>query len=87
MDIDQLKEVNVAVRLEELERRIRVSRGPESDFTGTVTGYWVRLDQNAGGVVEYNGKEYISKPLGWTTIKPGTPVALTAAGGIYYSNW
>lgn len=87
MDINQLKNINIAIRLNELERRARVNRGPEGDFVGTVTGYWVRLDQNAGGVVEYNGKEYVSKPLGWTTIRPGTPVTLTSAGGIYYSNW
>ena len=87
MDLDQIKELNVVNRVNELERRVRVARGPEGDFDGTVTGYWVKLDQNSGGVVEYNGKRYVTKPLGWTAIRPGTPVRLSSASGIYYSNW
>lgn len=87
MELDQIKQINVANRINELERRQKVAKGPEGDFEGTVTGYWVKLDQNAGGVVEYNGKKYVTKPLGWTSIKRGTPVKLTSAGGVYYSNW
>lgn len=87
MEIEELKSINVSNRLAELERRIRVAKGPVADFEGSVTGYWVKLDQNAGGVVEYNGKRYVTKPIGWTSIRPGTPVELTAAGGIYYSKW
>lgn len=87
MDIESLKAVNNAIRVDELERRIRDSRGPRGDFEGTVTAYWKRLDDNAAGIVDYNGKEYTTKPLGWTSIVPGTPVTLTSAGGIYYTSW
>jgi len=87
MDLDSLKTMNVANRLAELERRIEVAKGPIPDFQGTVTGFWVKIDSNYGGVVEYNGKQYVTKMLGWTSIKPGTPVALTGASGIYYSSW
>ena len=87
MDLFELKDVNIANRIEELGRRIEVAKGPVPDFQGTVTGFWVKIDSNYGGVVEYNGKQYVTKMLGWTTIRPGTPVALTGAGGIYYSSW
>ena len=87
MDLEELKGLNVANRIADLERRVKASKGPQPDFEGTVTGYWVKIDSNYGGVVEYNGKEYITKALGWTSITPGTPVTLTGANGIYYSNW
>lgn len=87
MTIEEVASINTANRLVELDRRTRVAKGPEGDFDGTVTGYWVKIDQNGGGVVDYNGKRYVTKPLGWTSIRPGTPVKLTSASGIYYSNW
>lgn len=87
MNLEELRYINQANRLAELERRVEVSRGPRPDFEGTVTGFWVKIDQNYGGVVEYNGKQYVTKPLGWTSIRAGTPVALTGASGIYYSSW
>ena len=87
IDINSLKAINISNRIGEIERREQSAKGPVADFEGSVTGYWIKLDDNAGGVVEYNGKEYVTKPLGWTSILPGTPVKLTSASGIYYSQW
>ena len=52
MDLFELKDINVANRIEELGRRIEVAKGPVPDFQGTVTGFWVKIDSNYGGVVE-----------------------------------
>jgi len=87
INIEELKPISMSNRIEELERRVKITNGPISDFEGSVTANWVKLDQNAGGVVEYRGKEYVTKTIGWTSIDPGTPVKVTAAGGIYYSEW
>ena len=87
MNLEELKGLNVANRVVDLERRVKAAKGPQPDFEATVTGYWVKIDSNYGGVVEYNGKQYVTKILGWTSIRPGTPVTLTGAGGIYYSSW
>lgn len=87
MDLQVLKNISQTNRVADLERRIESAKGPRPDFEGTVTGYWIKIDQNYGGVVEYNGKQYVTKILGWTSISPGTPVALTGASGIYYSSW
>lgn len=87
MELSDLIQENQARRFADLERRNKVAKGPTGDFEGTVTGYWVKIDDNAGGVVEYSGKEYTTKILGWTSIAVGAPVQLTSANGIYYSNW
>jgi hypothetical protein len=59
----------------------------QGDFEGSVTAYWVRLAENGAGVVRYNNKEYVTKPIGFTSIPAGHQVELSHANGIYYSNW
>lgn len=59
----------------------------EGDFSGSVTGKWVRLDVTGSGVVEYNSKLYFTKPIGFTSIPKGTAVELSYAKGVYYSKW
>ena len=79
-------ELNNAERMVELERReagVKVT----GDFEGSVTGYWVRLDESGAGVVEYNGKYYKVKSLGFTSASKGTEVELSYAQGIYYAKF
>lgn len=59
----------------------------EGDFEGNVTGYWVKLDQNGAGVVSYNQKNYVTKPIGFTSLPAGTEVELSHANGVYYSKF
>lgn len=79
-------QVNNADRVVEIERReagVKVS----GDFEGNVTGYWVRLDTTGAGIVEYNGKNYIVKTVGFTSAVKGTEVELSYAQGIYYAKF
>ena len=57
------------------------------DFKGSVTGYWVRLDESGAGVVSYNNKEYVTKPIGFVSIPSGLEVELSYANGVYYSKY
>ena len=86
MNIDTLVAINDTNRLQEVEDREsgNLYRG---DFEGTVTGTWLKLDDDGAGVVKYGDKEYITKRTGNPSIPRGTPVELTYARGIYYSNW
>lgn len=75
-----------AKRFQEIEDR---ESGPavKGDFEGSVAGQWVKLSDNGAGVVSYNKKEYTTRPLGFTSVAPGTSVQLTHANGVYYSAW
>ena len=73
-------------RIEDLERR-ESSQTVTGDFTGSVAGSWVRLDENGAGIVNYNDKEYVTKRVGFTSIPAGTAVELSFGNGIYYSKW
>lgn len=75
-----------ANRIADLDRLARkeIIRG---DFEGSVTGKWVRLAENGAGIVAYNGKEYVTKPIGFTSIEKGHAVELSYARGVYYSKW
>jgi len=75
-----------AERLVDLQRRERGSF-IEGDFEGSVTGYWVKLDNNGAGVVAYNKKQYVTKPIGFTSLPAGTEVELSHANGVYYSKF
>ena len=82
------------MNLLELVNRNRLDRieaggvdGVRGDFSGSVTGSWVRLEEDGTGVVRYNSKLYKTKRLGFTSIPSGTTVQLSFAGGIYYSQW
>ena len=52
-----------------------------------MTGSWVRLGDSGEGVVRYNNKEYVTKPLGFISIPRGQEVELSYANGVYYSKF
>lgn len=86
MLIETLMEIHQANRAVDLERLANPTK-VEGDFTGSVTGYWLRLDEDGTGVVKYNSKEYKTVILGIASIPAGTPVELSYADGRYYSKF
>lgn len=84
--LDDLLEVSVANRLVDLER-LDSKQLIEGDFEGSVTGRWVKLDSTGAGIVEYNSKQYVTKPIGFTSLPAGTAVEMSFAKGVYYSKW
>lgn len=82
--IDDLFKNALAERMTTLDVRERSLAG---DFEGSVAAQWVKIDENGLGVVEYAGKKYKTVRLGDTTLPPGSPVQLTHANGIYFSDW
>jgi hypothetical protein len=84
--LQQVLENQAANRIADLESRDS-GELVKGDFDGGVTGYWVRLDEDGAGVVSYNSKQYITKPLGFTSISSGKPVLLSHANGVYFSSW
>ena len=84
--LNQLKQVSFANRLVDLE--VRASDvSIEGDFTGSVTGTWVSIGSSGEGIVSYNNKKYVTKVLGARSVPAGTPVELSYANGVYYSNF
>lgn len=84
--LDDLVRLADTYRVLDLER-LDSNELIEGDFSGSVTGKWVRLDATGSGVVEYNSKLYFTKPIGFTSIPKGTAVELSYAKGVYYSKW
>lgn len=84
--LNNLLQRSTAERFIQLERRERDEVIP-GDFEGNVTGYWVRLDNNGAGIVSYNKKNYVTKPIGFTSLPSGTEVELSHASGVYYSKF
>lgn len=84
--LDSVLTASNTARVSDLDRLERkdVIRG---DFEGSVTGKWVRLADNGAGIVAYNGKQYTTKPIGFTSIEAGHAVELSYARGVYYSKW
>lgn len=84
--IDDLKEISVAERIADVERRDRgyIIQG---DFEGSVTGYWVKLDGSGAGIVTYNNKEYATETIGFVSLPRGTAVELSFADGTYFSKF
>ena len=84
--LDSLILTSNAQRIAEMELRVEGTtiRG---DFEGSVVGYWVRLEQNGGGTVSYNNKQYLTKPIGITSLPAGTEVELSHANGVYFSKF
>jgi hypothetical protein len=76
----------IANRLDRIEADLS-GQNAGGDFSGSVTASWVEVDSTGAGVVEYNGKTYKTKRLGFTSIPAGTTVELSYARGIYYSTW
>lgn len=84
--LDSVVSTSTAARLSDVER-LDSKQIVKGDFEGSVTGQWVRLAQNGAGIVSYNGKQYTTKPLGFTSIEEGHAVELSFARGIYFSKW
>lgn len=84
--LETLTEIATAQRIAEISRR-EDGEVVKGDFKGSVTGAWKELDELGVGIVTYNKKDYYTKPLGFTAIKPGANVQLTFADGVYYSSW
>jgi hypothetical protein len=84
--LSQTLNVNLAARVIELERREEGSR-PRGDFEGSVTGYWSGLSDSGVGLVEYKGKIFKTRPIGFLSVPKGTEVELTHANGVYYSKF
>jgi hypothetical protein len=84
--INTLISLNEANRLYEIEKRLKGTL-IIGDFEGSVTGTWIILAENGAGIVNYKNKEYVTKPLGFTSIQAGKEVEMSYANGIYYSKW
>jgi len=84
--INSLKEISTAERIADVERR---DKGYliEGDFDGSVTGYWVRLDESGAGIVTFNNKEYVTETIGFVSVPKGTAIELSFADGTYYSKY
>ena len=82
-DLVEISTVDRMLQLERIERGVVI----EGDFEGSVTGYWVKLDENGAGIVSYNRKQYTTKPIGFTSLPRGSEVELSHANGIYYSKF
>lgn len=80
------KEEHDALRLATLQERAEndVIKG---DFDGSVTGYWKQIGTLGEGLVDYRGKTYVTKPIGFVSLPPGTEVELSFAQGTYYSKF
>jgi hypothetical protein len=84
--LDDILNIAEAQRLVDLER-LDLKQQIQGDFDGSVTGRWVKLDSNGAGIVEYNSKQYVTKPIGFTSLSAGTAVEMSFAKGVYYSKW
>jgi hypothetical protein len=84
--IEQIQQIQQADRVADVERRERQEL-VQGDFEGSVTGYWVKLREDGAGVVSYNNKKYVTKPIGFTSLPAGQAVELSHANGVYYSSW
>jgi len=84
--IDELKEISMAERIADVERR---DKGYliEGDFEGSVTGYWVKLDESGAGIVTFNNKQYVTETIGFVSVPKGTAVELSFADGTYFSKY
>lgn len=86
MLLNSLIEISLANRLNTVER-LTNGESVSGDFEGSVTGYWVKLGTRGEGIVNYNNKDYVTKPIGFISIPGGTEVELSFANGIYYSKF
>ena len=81
-----LRDSSFAERLVNLER-MEKGFSIEGDFEGSVTGYWVRLDETGAGIVKFNHKEYKTETIGFVSLPRGTMVELSYADGKYFSKY
>jgi len=86
MSIVNLQQRSTANRIAVLQERATEVL-IQGDFSGSVTGVWVKLGDSGEGQVKYKSKVYVTKPIGFTSIPKGTEVELSYANGIYYSKF
>ena len=86
MILNALTQISDTNRLLDLEFRAS-DVTIKGDFVGSVTGKWVKLGERGEGVVSYNNKRYVTKPIGFVSIPAGTEVEMSFANGIYYSKF
>ena len=86
MILNTLTQISDTNRLLDLEFRAS-DITIKGDFVGSVTGKWVKLGERGEGVVSYNNKRYVTKPIGFVSIPAGTEVEMSFANGIYYSKF
>lgn len=84
--LDDVIQIQAADRVAEVERRSK-NQVIQGDFEGSVSGSWVRLREDGAGVVSYNNKQYVTKPIGFTSLPAGQAVELSHANGVYFSSW
>ena len=84
--IRQLKDMAIADRMVELERR-QDGFEIKGDFEGNVTASWVKFDTSGVGIVNYKGKEYRTKTIGFTSLPKDSLVELSFAKGTYISKY
>lgn len=84
--LDKTLKSNLESRIIELERREEGAR-PSGEFKGSVTGYWQSLNHMGVGLVEYKGRTFKTRPIGFMSLPKGTEVELTFANGVYYSKF
>lgn len=84
--LETVVQIQAANRIADLENR-ESKELIKGDFEGSVTGTWVKLSASGAGIVKYNSKNYVTKPIGFTSISEGKPVLLSHANGVYYSQW
>ena len=83
---DSLLEAHRRNRFLDLERATS-DVSIQGDFEGSVTGTWVRLNENGTGAVRYKQKIYTAKVLGLMSIPAGSKVELSHANGVYYATF
>ena len=86
MLLDTLQQLSLANRIDDLQRASE-DEVVEGDFKGSVTGSWVELGNMGQGIVLYNNKRYVTRPIGFLSIPAGTEVELSFANGVYYSKF
>ena len=84
--LSRIQNLSRAARIATLEKRAEEVR-KIGDFEGSVSGKWKGLDTSGGGLVEYEGKLYVTKRQGFTSLFKDSSVQLTYVDGIYYSSW
>ena len=82
----ELQAISDAERAFDIERR-ESGQIIKGDFEGSVTGFWVKLNEDGAGVVDYAGKKYYTSTIGFVSLPKGTAVELSFADGIYYSKY
>ena len=84
--LDDIRQIQSADRVAEVDRRNR-DVTIKGDFDGSVSASWVRLRGDGAGIVSYNNKEYVVKPIGFTSLPRGQAVELSHANGVYFASW